>query len=273
MNNRLAPEAVQDALNTSWIGRTYRYLPEADSTNAQLKKQVAAGPGSSPPDGTVWLTDYQKQGRGRFDRRWEAPPGSSLLFSLLLRPHWPAERLSWLTMIAGLAVTEAVADQTRLAPRLKWPNDGVLRQGGSWHKYCGILLEGDISSEGLLTNAVIGIGINANIRADEMPSTNFPATSLMIAVGQEVSRLDLFTAVLARLESHYEQAQRDRSPHAAWQEQLVFMNTRVAINTSPSAVPLVGTAIGTDAAGRLLLKDDTGITHALVAGDVSLRAY
>src|SRR5690606_23905475 len=93
--------AVRAALKTAWLGRPYHYVTSIDSTNNRLR-QWAADP--AHPSGTVLLADFQSAGRGRMDRRWEAPPGTSLLFSVLLRPRLPAERGAWLVMAAGLAV-------------------------------------------------------------------------------------------------------------------------------------------------------------------------
>ena len=267
----LTPSTVQNALHTSWIGRTYLYLPETGSTNSLLKEQASAADAASPPHGTILLTDYQKRGRGRLKRRWEAPAGSSLLFSLLLRPDWPAERMVWLTMIAGLAVTEAVKNVTALDARLKWPNDGVVRQKDAWRKYCGILLEGRVSPNGRLQSAVVGIGINVNIPEDQLPPASFTPTSLMVAAGRKLSRLDLLAAILLHLEDQYDKAAGGLSPHAAWQEQLVFVGERVVVSLASAETDLSGTAVGTDPTGRLVIKDDAGVMHTIAAGDVSLR--
>jgi BirA family biotin operon repressor/biotin-[acetyl-CoA-carboxylase] ligase len=147
MKDQLTETAVQAALKSKWIGRHYQYLESTGSTNDLLKKQVAAGNPSHPPAGTVLLTGYQAQGRGRLDRRWEAPAGTSLLLSVLFRPHWLPEHLPWLTMLAGLAVAEAIESQADLPISLKWPNDVLINHRGIWHKVGGILLEGHISGE------------------------------------------------------------------------------------------------------------------------------
>src|SRR5690606_30211843 len=83
MDDNLQEGAVRDQLTTIWLGRPYHYVESIDSTNDRLKVWA-----SDPayPSGAVLLTDFQSAGRGRLDRRWEAPPGSSLLFSVLLRP-------------------------------------------------------------------------------------------------------------------------------------------------------------------------------------------
>lgn len=274
MQDSLMPSQVKEALDTTWLGRSYHYLQSVTSTNDLLKEQASTGTNSSSPAGTVMLSEYQEQGRGRMSRSWEAPTGSSLLFSVLLRPGWPAERLSWLTMISGLAVSEAVDQQSRGTARLKWPNDGVIAsENNVWQKYCGILLEGHIAQGNLLEYAVIGIGVNVNIPQEHLPETNFPATSLLVANGRPLSRLQLFTSILSRLEHYYDLAEKGHSPHAAWQKRLIFMNKRVIVSRLGQQADIRGTAVGTDSEGRLLVRDDDGQTHHVAAGDVTLRAY
>ncbi len=273
MQGSLNLEHVKEALETTWLGQTYRYLPSVGSTNDVLKAEETSSGGSANAAGTVLLTDFQEQGRGRMSRSWEAPPGSSLLFSILLRPGWPAERLSWLTMISGLAVSEAVEQQCGLDAHLKWPNDCVLEQKNRWQKYGGILLEGAISDQGILDFVVAGIGVNVNIPVEQLPQTNFPATSLMAANGRTVSRLDLFCAILSRFEQHYNRAERGVSPHDAWQERLIFLNERVIVSYLGQDTDVTGQVSGTDASGRLRIRDRDGKIHHIAAGDVTLRQY
>jgi BirA family biotin operon repressor/biotin-[acetyl-CoA-carboxylase] ligase len=271
MQDSLRPAVVHEALDTIWLGRTYRYLPSTSSTNDLLKQQEIMGDVSANPPGTVLLTDFQERGRGRMARSWIAPPGSSLLFSILLRPRWPAERISWLTMISGLAVSEAVEQQCGLSARLKWPNDCVVKQDDSSHKYCGILIEGGFSGAELLDYAVVGIGVNVNIQKDQLPHTQFPATSLQIANGRTLSRLELFCAILSCFERHYELADQGTSPHANWQNRLIYMNQRVKVSSRKQNFDINGLAIGTDPAGRLKIQGDDGEIHLIAAGDVTLR--
>lgn len=273
MQDNLTPSHVQGALDTAWLGRTFRYFPVVESTNDLLKEQESFGDMSSNPTGTVLLTNYQKRGRGRMGRSWEAPSGSSLLFSILLRPGWPAEHLSWLTMISGLAVSEAVEQQTGMKVHLKWPNDCVLERDKVWKKYCGILLEGKISENDLLEYAVVGIGVNVNIPEEQLPPASFPATSLLVANGRSLSRLQLFSGILSRFEHHYDLADKGYSPHTGWQNRLIFMNKRVAVGRLGQEVYVTGLAVGTDAEGHLLVRDEAGYLHHIAAGDVTLREY
>ena len=256
------------ALTTQWLGRAYRYAAEVDSTNDQMGRWAAGG----APPGAVLLADYQSAGRGRLDRRWDAPPATSLLLSVLLRPTgWPAERGAWLTMLAGLAAAEAVETVAGLPARLKWPNDVLIEYDGEWRKAGGLLLDAALKGDRLAT-AILGIGLNVNIPAEALPDFATPATSLLAAGGRPVARRALLVDLLVRLEAHYEAADAGQSPAAAWSARLLTLGRAVTVSAAGSAAPLAGMAEGVDAWGRLLVRDAAGQVHTVAAGDVTLRA-
>ena len=267
----LTETAVNKALTSKWVGRNYHYLESTGSTNDILKGQVTAGNSDDPPAGTVVLTDFQSQGRGRLDRQWQAPPGSSLLLSILFRPDWPGERLSWLTMLAGNAIVEAIENSTTLSPSLKWPNDVVIKHNKIWHKVCGVLLEGHVSMEQRLTYAVMGIGINVHSSPDLPPHAAQPSTSLTVVNEKRVSRLDLLIALLQQIEEQYERADRGYSPRDDWAKRLMTIGQRVEVSRIGQDISLSGVAEGTDEQGQLLVRDDSGQLHTIMAGDVTLR--
>ena len=271
MVDDLRESVVQMALSTRWLGRAYRYFDRIDSTNDRLKAAVEPGDECSPAAGTVFLADYQSQGRGRLNRRWLSPPGASLLLSVLVRPGWPVERAQWLTMAAGLAATEAMETVLQTPVGIKWPNDLVLRLNETWCKVGGLLLEGDVDGNGRLRSAVLGMGLNVNIPSAQLPPAVTPATSLSVAAGRPISRLSLLTHFLQRLENRYERADAGESPQPTWNRRLVTLGRRVQATHTGAAAQLVGTAVGTDEWGRLQVRDDVGALHLLAAGDVTLR--
>lgn len=180
----LSPEVVLPRLRGR-LGRPYRFEAVCASTQRLLDGQ---------PEGAVAATDFQSEGRGRLGRSWVAPPGSSLLFSLVLEPGVPPERLPELTPLAGRVVAEAVTALTGLATTVKAPNDVLVED----RKLAGILGE---AAEG---RVVLGIGVNLRQRAGELPERPvFPATSLALE-GAEVERADLLAEILARLEAAYD---------------------------------------------------------------------
>lgn len=269
----LRETAVNAALTTKWIGRPYRFFAAVDSTNVLLKQDVQQMSPQIMPAGTVYLTDFQAQGRGRLQRSWEAPAGTSLLLSLLLRPDWPAQQSTWLTMLVALSVAEAIERVTNLDVKLKWPNDVVLELNGRLHKVCGILAEGHVSTEQRLDYAILGMGINVNIPPTSLPEASTPATSLLAATGKPVARLPLLLTLLQRLEYWVETAVNNQSPQPAWNQRLVTLGQTVHVNQMGVDYPLTGIAEGTDAWGQLLVRDTAGHLHTIGAGDVTLRDF
>lgn len=186
MADELAPEHVEPLIRGR-LGRPYLYVAECDSTQRLLPPDG--------PEGAVVLAEQQSAGRGRLGRSWLAPPRTSLLFSTLLYPRVPTERLPELSLVAGRAVAEAIAGETGLAPTLKFPNDVLV--GG--HKVCGILAE---ASDG---RVALGIGVNVNQTKEQLPvETVMPPTSLRIERGEPCPRAPLLAAILATLEREYD---------------------------------------------------------------------
>jgi BirA family biotin operon repressor/biotin-[acetyl-CoA-carboxylase] ligase len=265
--------AVQEALQTRWLGRPFRAVDATGSTNDDLKAWAYADPPA--PDGTVLLAGYQRAGRGRLDRRWEAPPDTSLLFSTLFRPDWPAERANWLTMLAGVAVVEAIESaavgSVRVRAGLKWPNDVIMTTDDGPRKTAGLLLDSVLSADGCLETAVLGIGLNVNLPVESLPPASTPPTSLLAALGRPQSRLALLVAILEGLERYYEAAAAGRSPREAWNARLLTLGRKVAVSHHGGGEALSGVAEGTTEQGHLLVRDAAGQMHELAAGDVSLR--
>ena len=150
-------------------------------------------------EGTTIATDLQTQGRGRLGRKWEAPPGRALLFSVLLRPRPPMALWPELSLVAGDAVAAALRGQTGVAAELSHPND-VLIEG---RKVAGILPEATVG------RVVLGIGVNVNQTTEELPAeTPKPATTLRVETGREWPRAPLLAAILLELERRYDDWQR-----------------------------------------------------------------
>ncbi len=246
--------------NANRLSKNLHYFSEVDSTNRFLLKQSAELPPYS-----VALADFQSEGRGRLQRRWVAPCATSLLVSILLHPTFPPV---WLTMLAGLAAIEAIGKQTKLHASLKWPNDVMLKQAdAAWYKVGGILTE--VQTQGEQIVAVVGMGLNVNIAAEDLPNAATPATSLSAMSGQKIEREALLADWLLALERGLESAENQLSPHAQWQQHLITLNQPVTVRGASSVIK--GVAKTTDAWGRLLVVDQNGDQHWVAAGDVTLR--
>lgn len=254
----LTADRVTAALATRWLGRAYEWHPVCESTSNLVAARARAG----APAGLVIAADAQTVGRGRLGRSWHSPAGESLYVSLLLRPDRPAAEVPPLTLLAGAAIANAIAP-LGVAPRLKWPNDVQLVDGGGRRrKLAGVLTEMASAGE-RVEHVVVGIGINVN-------NTAFPseladrATSLRAALGRPIDRAGVLAAVLASFESLYEEFERT-GPAVA-----------VAAFTGYAALPqrcrvddrLEGLAVGVDPDGALRLRDDSGQIHRVISGEV-----
>ena len=99
-------ETISQAINTKWAGKTVHFAKETDSTNEWIKKLSKEG----APEGTLAVAEFQSAGKGRLGRSWQAPEGSSVMMSILLRPTFEPQYASMLTLVMGLSVAEAVRD-------------------------------------------------------------------------------------------------------------------------------------------------------------------
>jgi BirA family biotin operon repressor/biotin-[acetyl-CoA-carboxylase] ligase len=182
----LAPDAVRPLLRGRF-GKVYRYAEVTPSTQRML--------GEDSVEGAIAVTEEQTEGRGRLGRRWEAAPGSSILVSVLLVPPVEPPRLPELSLVAGGAVAQAIAEITGIEPAIKFPNDLLI----GMRKVAGILAE---SSEG---RVVLGIGVNVNQTAQELPADTLTTpTSLRVLLGEPVDRARLLAAILVQLERDYD---------------------------------------------------------------------
>jgi BirA family biotin operon repressor/biotin-[acetyl-CoA-carboxylase] ligase len=262
VTERLSGESIRAGLHTAFLGQDLVYLPATASTNDEARRLAQAG----APEGTLVVADYQSAGRGRLGRSWAAPPGSSLLLSLLFRPSLGPHQVQRLTMICGLAVAEAIESETVLRAGLKWPNDVTV--GGA--KAGGILSEMELSGD-RVDCAVVGIGLNVNLDPSELPADLLvPATSLSHALGRRVARLPLLWAFLRIVETRYLALKAGHSPHDEWAERLVTVGQTVRVSMAGNV--LTGIAEGVDANGALLVRRNDGWLETVVAGDVTLRS-
>ena len=191
MADSLAPGAVKPLLRGRF-GHVYLYEEVCPSTQRLLRDEAV--------EGTVAVAEEQTEGRGRLGRSWDAPARTSVLVSVLLLPRVGAARLPELSLIAGGAVAEAIAEVTGIEPVIEFPNDVLV--GG--RKVAGILAE---SSEG---RVVLGVGVNANQTSEELPeNARTEPTSIRLELGEPVDRAELLAEILVRLERAYDVWVRD----------------------------------------------------------------
>jgi len=229
-----------------------RWLAETDSTNRFVLD--AAREGAS--DGLVVVADVQHAGRGRLGRTWTAPPGASLLVSVLVRPGLAPEARHLVVVAAAVAMAEAVEATTGVLAELKWPNDLLVGD----RKLAGILAEaaGDV--------VVVGIGVNVDWPLVP-PELDGIATACNLEGGRPTTREQLLDEFLGRYEARLDDLDGTRR---AYRSRLGTIGRRVRVERADGN--LVGTAVDIDEAGRLLVERD-GVVEAIAAGDViHLRA-
>ena len=260
---RLSVASIEKGLTTAFMGRKIIYYRSIGSTNNVTRELAAQG----APEGTLVIADEQTAGKGRLGRRWLAPPGTSLLISLLFRPDLAVHQAQRLTMICSLAVVEAIETVTGLTAAIKWPNDIVV-QG---KKVGGILTELGATSE-RLDYAVVGLRLNVNLdfgAGEAMEELAATATSLSQELGREVSRLALLWRILENVESRYQRLGAGELPHGEWASRLITLHNHIVVDTPQGAVE--GWAEGVDADGALILRTNSGERQRVLAGDVTLR--
>ena len=182
----LTPETVLPLLRGRF-GTPYRFVESCPSTQRLL--------GEDEPEGATVVADEQTAGRGRLGRTWEAPAGRAILCSVVLRPRAPLPLWPELSLVAGEAVAAALRAETGVDASLRYPNDVVV----AGRKLVGVLPE---AASG---RVVLGIGVNVNQTADELPrDTPKPPTSLRLELGRELARAPLLAAILLELERGYD---------------------------------------------------------------------
>ncbi|HIQ05397.1 MAG TPA: biotin--[acetyl-CoA-carboxylase] ligase, partial [Anaerolineae bacterium] len=255
-----APEMAA-SLPTQIVGHPLIYLPSVGSTQDVARDQARAG----APEGLVVVANKQTAGRGRLHHQWWAPAGTSLLLSILFRPSLIPSQTPRLTMICGLAVTNAISTVTGMEIGLKWPNDLLLKG----KKLGGILAEAELSGH-MLAYAIVGVGINVNLdfTTSGIPELKETAISLSQALGKSVDRLVLLRALLLELDTRYQRLRRGELPHQEWSQRLVTLGQDVRVIT-PEAV-IQGRAVGVNAEGALLIEHADGTQTTVWAGDVTM---
>ena len=235
-----------------WLVRRFA---ELDSTNRYVLDAARAGESA----GLVVVADHQTAGRGRLDRTWLAPPGSSLLVSVLLRPDGLPAVAHGAVMTAALALVDAVSAVAGFRPDLKWPND--LIAGPAGRKLAGILAERADDA------IVIGIGCNVNWHGPDIEALGDElgahVTACNIEAGRAVARDELLEAFLVALSDRLDH------PHDTgrdYRDRLVTLGRRVRVER-PEGV-LEGDAVDLDDDGALIVRDDDGRAHLVMAADV-----
>ena len=257
VENDLSPASITSNLGTHFVGQRVIYYPSLTSTMEVAKQEAQLGAG----EGTVVVADEQTVGRGRMKRVWLSPKGSIAL-SIILHPS--VANLPSLVMLASLAVVHSIEAVTGLRAQVKWPND-VLVNG---KKICGILIESSVRGK-IVDYAIIGIGLNVNLRFADFSEIQSMATSLSAELGRDVSRLRLIRRLLVEVEGLYLALQAGGSIYEEWRDSLITLGRKIRVKSGETVYEGVAESVARD--GSLLLRNFSGSLSKIVAGDATLR--
>jgi BirA family biotin operon repressor/biotin-[acetyl-CoA-carboxylase] ligase len=236
-------------------GWSVLHEPSVESTNDLAREAARRG----WPDRSVFVADYQTKGRGRHGRTWLCPPRAGLLTSVLLRRRdAPAYTF---TMLAAVALCEAVERLLALEPAIKWPNDVVIEN----RKVAGVLAEA--TDDGREQVVVIGVGTNVNLEPEEL--ADLPnATALSLEAGHPVHRGELLVLMLERFESWLARDPRQFADGIwrAWNGRLWGRDQQVRI--ADGSEVMTATVLGGEPDGTLLVRSSDGATRRIVTGEL-----
>lgn len=258
----ITSDEIKSVLKTGCFGTEIHAYSEVTSTNKLAKEKASQG----AQEGTVVIAEAQTAGRGRLGKVWESPYGSGIWMSLILRPPILPQDVSGITLIAGLAICQAIRELTNLQAYIKWPNDVVI----NGKKVCGILTE--ISAEMEQVNhVVVGIGINVNI--EDIPKVlKKVATSLSIEGEKRYVRKDIIAQVLMCFEGHYKAYIQEGSLKpilGQYKALCITLQNQVRVINKDGTYE--ATPVDINETGSLIVDKKDGKRETITSGEVSVR--
>ncbi len=241
------------------------FLNRTDSTNRVAFAMAKDG----AVHGTAVIAEEQDCGRGRLGKQWSSPAGKGLYCSIIVRPRIEPVDFPLITMTAGLSVALSLDELSGVVFGLKWPND-IYRNG----KKCGGIL---VESSSLLNPsddhfAVVGIGINVDQRTDEFGADIVTtATSLYLECDRVIDKKRLFSTVRSGLLNKMLSLQvKGFAPILKeWKQKDILFGRKLSwVNVKGKVVS--GVSLGPDDNGRLHIREESGLVHEVISGDISL---
>lgn len=259
---KITADELRLGLKTNFMGKNVHYEESVESTQ-KIAHRLAY---ENAPEGTVIIAEEQVSGRGRMDRKWHSPKYTGVWMSIILRPNIPLPKAPQLTLLAAVAIVQAIEDLTDLLPEIKWPNDILIRG----KKVTGILTELEAEAD-RINSIIIGIGMNVNQTKEDFPSElQEIATSLFLEKGEKVSRSDLIKAIFINLEKLYLlYLEEGFLPiKLLWEGYAISIGRKITARTLSNSI--IGTAQGITDDGVLIMVDEHGKTHHVYSADIEL---
>jgi len=242
------------------LGHTIHELGTVESTQIVAARMAVGG----APEGTVVTAAHQTGGRGRRGRCWVDAAGESLLMSVILRPPGRPEEAPRLSLVAGIAVVDALRSLAGLRARIRWPNDVLVGE----RKICGILPEAATSGPDTLAHVILGIGLNVN-QAFFADAWRTLPTSVRIETGRVSGLGETRRSVLEALADRYERFLATGLPglREAWLERAYSIGRKVRAGDGR-----VGVVVDLADDGALVIRTESGETMRILTGEVTMEA-
>ncbi|MGE6629556.1 biotin--[acetyl-CoA-carboxylase] ligase [Bacillus sp. NPDC077027] len=261
--DKISEDEILFGLETATFGRHIFFQEEVESTQKIAHELVSQG----TSHGTLVVSDKQTKGKGRMQRDWYSPHGTGIWMSLIVKPHISVQKTPQMTLLASVAITEAIEQLTGLTPSIKWPND-ILING---KKVVGILTE--LRAEADQVHAVIiGPGINVNQeKADFPPHLQDIATSLQIESKKKVDRAALIQQIMLMFENRYADYMQHgfRPIKLLWESYTMTLGKTITARTINGHY--TGKALGINDEGVLLLETEAGI-QKIYSADIEIES-
>lgn len=259
-------DQIKNNIKTSLFGKYIYYFPKIDSTNLYARRLAQEG----APEGTIVLTDYQTQGRGRLDRVWESPKDTNILMSIILRPRLNIERVAKITLASAGIVVDTLerflkkSKINKIEFSLKWPNDVLVKD----KKIAGILTESSLREKEIVF-IIVGIGININ-QDNSSFNKEFRenATSLYAETSQKFEREQIISDLITAFEKKYFTLERSNYNQVVkeWKQRCDHIGKQIRIETHLKVES--GEFLDVDENGILLYRTADGEVKELVSGTI-----
>ncbi|MFY4776006.1 biotin--[acetyl-CoA-carboxylase] ligase [Metabacillus sp. RGM 3146] len=262
--DKISSNEIQLGLKTNKLGRNIHYEEVVGSTQKIAHTLASSG----AEEGTIVVADQQTEGRGRLSRVWFSPKAKGIWMSTILKPEIPLNKTPQLTLLAAVAIVQAIEEVTDLSPDIKWPND-ILLNG---KKVVGILTELQAEAD-RVHSVIIGTGLNINHKLTDFPEElHSIATSLFLESGKEFDRAKLIQAILLKMENLYGQYINHgfKPIKLLWESYAISLNKDITARTLQGS--LKGKAIGIDDEGVLLLQTEQGKIEKIYSADIEINS-
>lgn len=259
--NMLSENIIKSKLNTDIIGKKIEVFKIVDSTNTYAKLKAHKG----NKEEIVIVANQQSNGKGRRGKSFFSPAEAGLYMSILLYPNMKLSEVNIITIIAALALIEALEDKTSIKASIKWVNDIIYNR----KKLCGILTEASVEGEsGFVEYVVVGIGVN--IKKSEFPDElKNIAISLEEITSKIFDRNELIAEILNRFEVYYKNLNSKQSIIEAYKKNLGMLGEEIEVIQGKEKY--YAKALDVNEIGELIIQTKDGKISSINCGEISIR--